>query len=94
MSGMRKDTTTSSLLIVCGLFLLGDLHTHFSSCNHIRYYDFDDDFLRGMEVAYNSTDMFDANKRCRRVSDHQLNLPACNNIHELPWVEYNVTYLR
>jgi hypothetical protein len=73
-----------------------------------RYYAFDDDYLRSQKVAdsfYEEVQNEDegneelqnedeGNGRCRRVSEHTLNFPSCNVVHELPLLEYSVKYLR
>lgn len=47
------------------------------------YYYFDDDELRGLRNNYDEDEKHNYDIHCRRVSDHRLNFPNCNQFHEL-----------
>ena len=46
-------------------------------------YYYDDDYLRGLETAYGADREKDEHKRCRKVSEHELSFPNCNDFHQL-----------
>lgn len=63
------------------------------------YYAFDDDFLRGRRVAYDGINPGkDDASSCRRVAEHRISFPTCNEVHQLDYsagttLESNFTYL-
>lgn len=65
--------------------------------NH--YYAFDDDFLRGRRVGYDGVNPEEnAPSSCRRVSEHRISFPTCNELHQMDYaagrtLESNLTYL-
>jgi hypothetical protein len=46
-------------------------------------YYFDDDRLRGLTTAYGADRKQDPTKRCRKISEHELSFPNCNDFHQL-----------
>jgi hypothetical protein len=60
----------------------------------LRYYAFDDDYVRSSYTVVNNQDEYDREKLCRRASEHRLNFQNCNSFHESPLLELNVKYLR
>jgi hypothetical protein len=49
------------------------------------YYNFDDDYERGRYVSHHG--------RCRRISEHRINLQNCNSFHELELLSMKVKFL-
>ena len=46
-------------------------------------YYYDDDHLRGLIASYGTDKKKDAHKRCRKVLEHELSFPNCNDFHLL-----------
>ncbi len=59
------------------------------------YYFFDDDYLRGLDNAADENGAIDKNKRCRKITDHGLNLQNCNEFHQLDRLDpsHQIKYL-
>lgn len=55
------------------------------------YYDFDDDLERGLHVAGGSIDHIQ--RRCRRTSEHRIDLQNCNNFHEQNLLELGIKFV-
>lgn len=48
------------------------------------YYFNDDDYLRGLDTAYDADDdQISENKVCRKIAEHELNFQNCNEFHQL-----------
>jgi hypothetical protein len=60
---------------------------------HPRYYAFDDDAVKSHNTAWDERGKRDESKRCRRISDHRLNVNNCNAVHEVALLENHLKYL-
>ncbi len=47
------------------------------------YYFFDDDYFRGLVNTMDKNGLVNEKKRCRKIAEHELNLPNCNEFHQI-----------
>lgn len=56
----------------------------------LDYYDLDDDYERGQNVAGSGDD---SGRQCRRTREHRIDFRNCNTIHEQHLVESGINFL-
>lgn len=89
--GARRNIAKSSE----GFFLPEFRDPNAPADDDMDAYYFDDDLVRGQENAYDSLGNHDENKRCRKISEYELNRPSCNTFHEIDRLDptTNLRYL-